>query len=120
MPCPRLQARGSPGVPRPSPHPAGRPPRPRARRWRPGRCRAATFTDDLATLARIPAPSGREQQLRDAINHALSPGCATLERAPLNLSVTCGAERPALVVVAALDEESWLVSGLTDDGYLRL
>ncbi len=74
----------------------------------------------LAELIRAQGVSGFEQDVRECIARML-PGWAKpkVDEAG-NLLVTIGQGRPHLLAVTSVDEDGYLVSGMTDDGYLRL
>jgi putative aminopeptidase FrvX len=68
----------------------------------------------------IPAATGNEEFLAAGIAALLPRGMAT-ERDNLGgLYARAGSSGPALTVLAPLDEFGYVVSSITDDGYLRL
>jgi len=83
---------------------------------------AVAGADDtrLADLVRAQGVSGFERDVRDRIAGML-PGWAKpkVDEAG-NLVLTIGQGRPHLLIVTTIDEDGYLVSGVTDEGYLRL
>lgn len=80
---------------------------------------SGSFDQDLRDFAEIPAVPGYEQELAVKIAArlaALNP--KTDEMA--NVVVTLGSGSPHRMIVAAMDEPGYVVSGITTDGYLRL
>jgi len=80
--------------------------------------------EDAAALVRglcsIGGVAGHEGQVRAAIRKA-APSWATFEEDNLgNLTVTVGSGGTGLLLVAHMDEPGYVVSGITDRGYLRL
>ena len=74
----------------------------------------------LKRLQAIAAVTGYEAPLRETIRAAL-PRWAAAEQDNLgNLSVTVGTGSPHLLLVAPMDEPGYVVTGITDGGYLRL
>ncbi len=76
---------------------------------------------DLAALSRIPAVSGYEQTLAAALQHDL--GSMGLHPHSDNLDdvwVTVGSGSPHRLIVAAIDQPGYAVSGITPQGYLRV
>ncbi|MCX6549392.1 MAG: hypothetical protein NTY02_00030 [Acidobacteria bacterium] len=77
--------------------------------------------DRLATLIDAPGVSGREDHVRDAVASLLpawaKPRVDELGNLVLAFGSTSG---PATLVVAPLDEDGYVVSGITDEGYLRV
>jgi len=81
--------------------------------------RAQSLTQDLKTFAEIPAVPGYEQQLAGQIRARLakySPHSDNLG----NVWITLGSGSPHRLIVAPMDEPGYIVSGITDDGYLRV
>ncbi len=77
--------------------------------------------DLIEDLVEIPAISGHERQLAEAIadrlrQRSLSPDIDRMS----NVTVTVGSGRPRRLIVANIDEPGYVVSGWTDDGYLRM
>jgi len=68
----------------------------------------------------IPSSTGNEDALAVKIEQSL-PKNAAKEKDPMgSLYVRLGKGEPRLAVLAALDEFGYIVSGMTQDGYLRL
>lgn len=79
----------------------------------------ASAPPDFAALSRIVSVSGYEQQLSGAIAHQL----AALHPHTDNLGdvwVTVGSGAPHRLVIAAMDQPGYVVSGITAKGYLRV
>ncbi len=77
--------------------------------------------ETLKNLVKHSAVSGREEVLADVIanrlhQHGLSPQIDSMS----NVTVTVGSGKPSRLVIANIDEPGYVVSGITDDGYLRL
>jgi putative aminopeptidase FrvX len=82
---------------------------------------AAGAGPDLASLSRIPAVSGYEQTLADAIQREL--GAQGLHPNTDNFRdvwATVGSGSPHRLIVAAIDQPGYVVSGITPQGYLRV
>jgi putative aminopeptidase len=82
---------------------------------------AAGAGPDLAALSRIPAVAGYEQNLAAALDRAL--GTMGLHPNTDNLDdvwVTVGSGSPHRLIVAAIDQPGYVVSGITAQGYLRV
>ncbi|HEY1892059.1 MAG TPA: M20/M25/M40 family metallo-hydrolase [Steroidobacteraceae bacterium] len=76
---------------------------------------------DLAALSRIPAVSGYEQPLASAIQRdlgemGLNPSTDNFD----DVWVTVGSGSPHRLIVAAIDQPGYVVSGITPQGYLRV
>ncbi len=74
---------------------------------------------DLREFAATPAISGYEHELAAKISKQLarfSPQADNLG----DVTVTIGSGAPHRLIVAALDEPGFVVSNITEDGYLRL
>src|ERR1700740_2306853 len=79
----------------------------------------ARLKGDLAEFVATPAVSGYEGQLGEKIRARI----ANLHPAIDNLgdiTVTMGSGAPRRLIVAPIDEPGLVVSGITDDGYLRV
>ncbi|EQD80602.1 sgc region protein SgcX, partial [mine drainage metagenome] len=79
----------------------------------------ASAPPNFAALSRIVAVSGYEQQLSAAIAHqldALHPHTDNLG----DVWVTVGSGSPHRLIVAAIDQPGYVVSGITAQGYLRV
>jgi len=87
----------------------------------PSRADQVTEARDLVrALASVGGVAGREGQVRAAIRRA-SPTWATFQEDNLgNLTVSVGSGKPALLLVAHMDEPGYMVTGVTDQGYLKL
>src|SRR5262245_45082801 len=76
--------------------------------------------DLVRAMASVGGVAGREGQVRAAIRRA-SPSWASFQEDNLgNLTVSVGSGKPALLLVAHMDEPGYLVTGVTDRGYLTL
>jgi len=78
-----------------------------------------TLSRDLAKFVEIPAVTGYESSLAKEIASriaALNPQTDNLG----NVYVTLGSGAPHRLIVAPMDEPGYVVSGITDDGYLRV
>jgi putative aminopeptidase FrvX len=75
--------------------------------------------DSLRALAETPAVTGYEQPLAQVIRERLK-GRALQQDNLGNLYFTVGSGAPHRLVVAPMDEPGYVVSGITDDGYLRV
>jgi len=74
---------------------------------------------DVGQLAEIPAVAGYEQELSSRIREqlkALAPKTDNLG----NVYVTVGSGTPHRLLVTAIDEPGYVVSGITPDGFLRV
>jgi len=74
---------------------------------------------DVGQLAEIPAVAGYEQELSSRIREqlkALVPKTDNLG----NVYVTLGSGAPHRLLVTAIDEPGYIVSGVTPDGFLRV
>jgi putative aminopeptidase len=77
----------------------------------------------LPELVAIPAVSGYEKQLADEIRARISTSRSTPKAVTDNIGdviVTIGSGAPHRLIVTPIDEPGFAVSGITDDGYLRL
>jgi putative aminopeptidase FrvX len=74
----------------------------------------------LAQLAGKPAVSGFETEVRDAIRAQLPAWARSRTDEAGNLIVTFGEGAPHVLVCADMDEDGYFVSGITEEGYLRL
>jgi putative aminopeptidase len=75
---------------------------------------------DLFTLLKVDGVSGHEGAVRDAVRAQLPPWAQPRIDELGNLIVTIGSGSPHTVFIAALDEPGYVVSRITDTGYLRL
>lgn len=74
---------------------------------------------DIAALSRIPAVCGYEQNLAAAIARELAdlhPNTDNLH----DVWVTVGSGSPHRLIVAAIDQPGYIVSGITAQGYMRV
>ena len=74
----------------------------------------------LADLVKAQGVSGFERDVRDCIAGMLPPWAKPKVDEAGNLVLTIGQGQPHLLVVTSVDEDGYLVSGVTDDGFLRL
>lgn len=74
----------------------------------------------LLWLSRVPGVSGHEADVRKAVASMLPASLHAETDTIGNLLVRIGSGAPRTLVVAPLDEPGYVVSGITDDGYLRL
>jgi putative aminopeptidase len=75
--------------------------------------------EDLRDLVATPAVSGYENELVEMIRSKLLPLHPVVDNLG-DLVVTIGSGAPHRLIVAPIDEPGFVVSGITDDGYLRL
>ena len=76
--------------------------------------------DLVRTLASVGGVAGHEGQVRAAIRKA-APTWASFQDDNLgNLTVVVGSGKPSLLLVAHMDEPGYVVSGVTEQGYLKL
>jgi putative aminopeptidase FrvX len=81
---------------------------------------AAAKDGRLIELVKAQGVSGFERDVRDRIAGMLPAWAKPKVDEAGNLVLTIGRGQPHLLVVATIDEDGYLVSGMTDDGYLRL
>ncbi|MCL6566673.1 MAG: M20/M25/M40 family metallo-hydrolase [Acidobacteriia bacterium] len=82
---------------------------------------AQNLREDLAALVETPAVAGYEQALGEKIRERARAAGYALEQDNLGtLYVTLGRGTPHRLVVAPVDEPGYIVSHITDDGYLRV
>lgn len=74
----------------------------------------------LADLMRTPGVSGFETDVRQKIRAQLPTWAKSSVDEAGNLIVTVGEGKPHVLVCADMDEDGFFVSGITDDGYLRV
>jgi len=74
---------------------------------------------DLAAFTETPAVTGYEGELASEIRSRLEGLSAQTDNLG-NLYVTLGSGMPRRLIVAPMDEPGYMVSGITDDGYLRV
>jgi putative aminopeptidase len=78
---------------------------------------------DLRELVAIPSVSGHEDQLAGEIRGRIAASRFALKAVTDNLGdvvVTIGSGAPQRLIVTPIDEPGFVVTGITDDGYLRL
>ena len=75
--------------------------------------------DDLREFAATPAISGYEQELSAKISKELSKFSPQTDNLG-DITITIGSGSPHRLIAAALDEPGFVVSSVTEDGYLRL
>ncbi len=77
--------------------------------------------DSLTRLSEVSAVTGHEEALAALIVDQLQQrGLEPKADAMSNITVTIGSGKPHRLLVANLDEPGFMVSGITDDGYLRI
>lgn len=81
---------------------------------------AQSLQVDLAKFVETPAVTGREQALAKEIESRLAPRLGGLTDNMGNVWVTLGSGAPHRLIVTPMDEPGYVVSGITDDGYLRV
>lgn len=74
---------------------------------------------DLARISKIPAVSGHEEQIGKAVR-ALWKDFAPKTDNVGNVWVTFGSGAPHRLIATAMDQPGYVVSGITEDGYLRV
>ena len=77
------------------------------------------LTDDLREFVETPAVSGYEDELVAKIRTKLAAFHPTVDNLG-NVIVTLGSGSPHRLIVTPIDEPGFVVSGITDDGYLRV
>ena len=80
----------------------------------------AAPTERLLWLSRVAGVSGHETDVRKAVTSMLPKSLHAETDTLGNLMVRIGSGSPRTLVVAPLDEPGYVVSGITDEGYLRL
>jgi putative aminopeptidase FrvX len=83
------------------------------------RASAQDLRQDLAKFVEIPAVSGYEQALGKEIKARLAKWKPQVDTMG-NVIVTIGTGAPVRVIATPMDEIGYVVSGITDDGYLRV
>lgn len=79
---------------------------------------AAARADELAALATLDAASGYEGPVRDLVRK-LAGGRQEVDNTG-SLTAAFGSGRPHTLLIAGLDEPGYVVSGISEDGFLRL
>ncbi len=85
-----------------------------------GAGRAADVRDTLKALFPVPSSTGSEQLLAEKIATSLPKNLSTERDGLGGIVVRLGKSGAETLVLAALDGYGYIVSGMTDDGYLRL
>jgi putative aminopeptidase FrvX len=78
-----------------------------------------SLRQDLNEFVATPALSGYEIELAEKVRAKLAPFHPTLDNLG-DVLVTIGTGAPHRLIVAPIDEPGFVVSGITDDGYLRV
>ena len=85
-----------------------------------GNLTAQSLPDRFLDLVRVPGVAGYEVDVRDVVRAQLPPWAVPKVDEIGNLIVTIGSGSPHVALVASLDEAGYVVSRITDDGFLRL
>ncbi|MBI1739097.1 MAG: hypothetical protein HYR58_07605, partial [Acidobacteria bacterium] len=80
---------------------------------------AQSLQKDLAAITAWPAVTGYEAWLADEIKTRLAKWKPQQDNMG-NVWVTIGSGAPSRLIVAPMDEPGYVVSGITDDGFLRV
>jgi len=80
---------------------------------------SGSFEEDLREFVQTPAVPGYEQELAAKIASRLAAFKPKTDEMA-NVVVTVGSGSPHRLIVAPMDEPGYVVSGITEDGYLRL
>jgi putative aminopeptidase FrvX len=80
---------------------------------------AQDLRQDLAKFVETPAVSGYEQTLAKEIKASLTKWKPQIDGAG-NVVVTIGSGAPVRAIATPMDEVGYIVSAITDDGYLRV
>jgi putative aminopeptidase len=78
-----------------------------------------SLAEDLRGLVETPSVSGYETDLAEQIRAKIAPLHAVTDNLG-DVIVTIGSGAPGRLIVAPIDEPGFVVSHITDDGYLRL
>jgi putative aminopeptidase len=78
-----------------------------------------SLSEDLREFVETPAVSGYESELVEKIRTKLATLHPTVDNLG-DITVTLGSGAPRRLVITAIDEPGYVVSEITDDGYLRL
>jgi len=81
---------------------------------------ASSTAARLARLVDTPGVSGREDQVRDLVRSMLPAWAKPRVDELGNLTIAVGSGTPSTLLAAPLDEDGYVVSEITEDGYLRL
>ncbi|HYL68932.1 MAG TPA: peptidase M42, partial [Candidatus Limnocylindria bacterium] len=76
-------------------------------------------TDDLREFFETPAVSGYEDELVSKIRAKLTAFHPVMDNLG-NIVITLGSGSPHRLIVTPIDEPGFVVSGITEDGYLRV
>lgn len=79
----------------------------------------AGLRQDLKEFVETPALSGYENELVEKIRSTLAPFHPAVDNLG-DVVVTIGSGAPRRLIVAPIDEPGFVVSGITEDGYLRV
>src|ERR1700691_4180993 len=79
----------------------------------------ANMAQDLSALVQIPGVSGYENELAGKIRSEISARNPKTDNLG-DVVVTIGTGAPNRLIVTPIDEPGFVVSGITDDGYLRV
>jgi len=77
---------------------------------------SGSLVEDMRQFVEIPAVPGYEQQLANAISAKLKAFSPKID-AQGNVTVSVGKGSPQRLIVAAIDEPGFVVSGITPEGY---
>ncbi|MFI5091980.1 MAG: M20/M25/M40 family metallo-hydrolase [Candidatus Acidiferrales bacterium] len=78
-----------------------------------------SLTDDLRELVETPAVSGYKEELIGKIRTKLTAFHPVVDNLG-DVIVTLGSGSPHRLIVTPVDEPGFIISGITDDGYLRV
>ena len=78
-----------------------------------------TLVEDLRDLTETPAVAGYEQELSAKIGTRLKALSPKIDRMG-NITVTLGQGSPHTLLVAPMDEPGYVVSNITQEGYLQV
>ncbi len=81
---------------------------------------APKLRDGFVQYAGVPAVTGREAQFIAFLKSQLPAGVKSETDNMGNLTVQVGGENPQLLVVTSVDEPGYLVTDITEDGFLRV
>jgi putative aminopeptidase len=78
-----------------------------------------SFGEDLREFVETPAVSGYESELVEKIRAKLAAFHPAVDNLG-DITVTLGSGSPRRLIVAPIDEPGYVVSDITEEGYLRL
>ena len=81
---------------------------------------SADTADRLLQLIAVPGVAGYEAQVREAIEMLLPPSARVRADNLGNIVIRTGNGAPHTLIVAPLDESGFVISAITDEGYLRV